>query len=174
MRFVFLGRYEKRKGLEELNTAINELSKEKINAEFHFIGPIPDTRKIQSEFPYIFYHGTVMESANIKDILDNSDVLICPSYSEGMPNVILEGMARGLAIIATNVGSISQLVNNENGILLKQTNVFVIKDAIISFVNMDYKQLISKKYNSLLKVNYFTWENIAIKHKELISELIEK
>ena len=33
------------------------------------------------------------------------DVLICPSYSEGMPNVIIEAAARGLAIIATNVGA---------------------------------------------------------------------
>ena len=51
--------------------------------------------------------------------MDNCDILICPSYSEGMPNVILEGMSRGLAIITTDVGANELLVSNENGKLIK-------------------------------------------------------
>ncbi|MBK7816242.1 MAG: glycosyltransferase [Sphingobacteriaceae bacterium] len=34
------------------------------------------------------------------------DVLICPSFSEGFPNVILEAMSNGLAVAATNVGAV--------------------------------------------------------------------
>ena len=50
---------------------------------------------------------------------DSCDILLCPSYSEGMPNVILEAMSRGLAIIATNVGAIRLLVSEDNGVLLQ-------------------------------------------------------
>ena len=42
-----------------------------------------------------------------------SDVLVVPSLSEGMPTVILEAMARGKAVIATDVGAVSDLVSEE-------------------------------------------------------------
>ena len=42
-----------------------------------------------------------------------------PKLFEGMPNVILEAMSRGLAIIATDVGAICDMVCDKNGILLE-------------------------------------------------------
>ena len=41
-----------------------------------------------------------------------SDVLILPSYNEGLPMAILEAMSYGLAIVSTDVGSINEAVNN--------------------------------------------------------------
>ena len=68
---------------------------------------------------------------------DSCDILICPSYSEGMPNVILEAMSRGLAIIATNVGAIRLLVSEDNGVLLQECKPNLIFDAINNFISMD-------------------------------------
>ena len=52
---------------------------------------------------------------------------MCPSYSEGMPNVIMEAMSRGLAIIATDVGAVSKLVDEENGWLINPRGLEKLK-----------------------------------------------
>lgn len=51
--------------------------------------------------------------------VDDYDVLLYTSYSDGMPNVVLEAAATGLPIIASNVGGVSNLIrNNETGFLI--------------------------------------------------------
>ena len=82
--FVFIGRFERRKGIIELNNALKAI--EGKTFVFHFIGPIPDSQKLAS--PNINYHGQIKDQNKIFEILDHCDVLVCPSYSEGMPTVI--------------------------------------------------------------------------------------
>ena len=76
-----------------------------------------------------------ISAAEKKDIFDSCDVLICPSYSEGMPNVILEAMARGLAIIATDVGAISEMVDSTNGILMANNKSQLIMSSIMEIIS---------------------------------------
>ncbi|MGB0418765.1 MAG: glycosyltransferase family 4 protein, partial [Opitutales bacterium] len=76
--------------------------------EFVFIGPIPKEKQL--DLPWVQYRGSVSDQDALKAELDQGDVLVCPSYSEGMPTVILEAMARGLAIVATDVGATCELV----------------------------------------------------------------
>ncbi len=118
-KFVFIGRYERRKGIEELTEVLRELQTFP-SVEFHFVGPIPNEKRFINE--NIFYHGLINETEKIKSILDGSDVLICPSHSEGMPTVILEAMACHCAIIATDVGAVSLQVSHDNGWLIPTKN----------------------------------------------------
>ena len=102
-KFVFVGRNERRKGIEELNAAIRQLKTEKLPPyEIHFIGPIPREHQLTGD--HIFYHGEIRDTQKIKELLRASDILICPSHSEGMPNVILEGMASGLGCYCHRCG----------------------------------------------------------------------
>lgn len=69
----------------------------------------------------------------IKHMLGCS-VLVLPSYTEGFPNVILEGMVCGCPIVATNVGAIPQMLhcnsNEEAGLCVTPQNVDELKNAI--------------------------------------------
>lgn len=47
-KFVFIGRYERRKGIEELHSVLQQLMKENQHFEFHFIGPIPQSKRLNS------------------------------------------------------------------------------------------------------------------------------
>jgi glycosyltransferase involved in cell wall biosynthesis len=166
IKFCFVGRAERRKGIEELNNILKSLE-DKLDFEFHFIGPIPKHKKLND--PRMVYHGPIYEENQIKDILIQTNVLVCPSHSEGMPNVILEGMASGCAIIATDVGAISELVDKSNGFLIQGDISKGLKTAFNLFFGLNPNQLLSMRQSSISKVqNNFTWEKVI---KQTISEI---
>ena len=85
-----------------------------------------------------------------------------------MPNVILEAMARGCAIIATNVGAVNLLVSTQNGILLDEPSPKLIANAMLSFIKMPSNNLEDLKRHSLMVIKKFTWDN---KKAELLQKL---
>lgn len=157
-KFVFAGRYERRKGIIELNKALSVLLT-KNDFEFHFIGAIPGRNKISAK--NIIYHGPISDSDKMKSIFSNCDILVCPSYSEGMPNVILEAMASGLAVIATDVGAVHLMVSEKNGWLIQMPEPGKIKQALLSAINSSEDKLQMMKENSVKKIKeHFLWRNI--------------
>lgn len=173
VKFVFVGRDEKRKGVSELNKVLKELLN-KVEFEFHFIGPIPDGKRIKNKS--IVYHGELKSKEEITSILDTMDVLVCPSHSEGMPNVILEGMSRALAIIATDVGAVEFIVDNSNGIIIPPLNHQKLSESIISLAETNAEGLLKMKLNSLKKIkNKYLWKKLAsLKIKKIESLLNDK
>ena len=172
LRFAFLGRYEIRKGIKELNTALANLIG-KHNFEFHFVGNIPDEFKINS--PQLIYHGQISDAEKIKSILQKTDVFVLPSHAEGMPNVILEAMASGCAILATQVGAVNVMVNEFNGWLIPAINEKEIEDKIERIITSDAKSIEQKKANSVQKVKqHFLWDEIIqLEIKEIISKKVD-
>ncbi len=70
-------------------------------------------------------------------VLAESDVLVLPSHLEGFPNILLESMASGLAIIATRVGAIPEVLGtrNEIGILIDAKSEPDLERAIVNLVS---------------------------------------
>jgi glycosyltransferase involved in cell wall biosynthesis len=169
LRFLFLGRYERRKGIEELNDAISTIvSKEqKQKTEFHFIGPIPQEKHLQNKA--VIYHGEIRDKVKLTAAIKNCDVLICPSWSEGMPNVILEAMANGLTVIATEVGAVNVLVNDKTGYLITNSHSVEILHAIETVCNSTNTDVNEKKQNALNYIKEsFVWEKLINKFLNLI------
>jgi len=170
-KFLFIGRYERRKGIQELTSAIAQINSS--DAEFHFIGPIPKEHQLSKA--NVIYHGAINNQEDIKKISQQCDVLICPSYSEGMPNVIMEGMASGLAIIATNVGAVNLLVNSGNGQLLELTELINLKLIIEKFITLNSTQIDEMKKNSIEKIRQnFLWSHIAQLHLNFFQKEIQQ
>lgn len=68
------------------------------------------------------------------DLLNKSNVYILPSYVEGLPISILEAMSYGMAIISTSVGSIPEVVKEDNGIIVQPGDLLALRDAILFFL----------------------------------------
>ena len=172
LKFVFVGRYERRKGIIELHQALLTLAKAKQSFEFHFVGPIPQEKQIIAN--QIIYHGELSAKKDIFDILDKCDIMVVPSHSEGMPNVILEGMAKGCGIIATDVGAVGLLVNEQNGILLSNSKPTSILSSMLTLINKPSSEIDQMKLASLQKVKLtFTWEVIVKEFLSKISKVVK-
>ena len=156
-RFVFVGRHERRKGLPELMQAIDDASCRE--AEFHFVGPIPQAARTRAE--NIHYHGPISDPEALKAVLDGCHVLVCPSFAEGMPTVVLEAMSRGLAVIATDVGATSAWVDAANGVLLPTPTVAGIRQAIGDLAAVPDATLRALQAESLRRASNFTWDVIG-------------
>ena len=90
-----------------------------------------------------------------------ADTLFCPSYSEGMPTVILEAMSCGCAIIATDVGAVNTMVNKHNGWLTEGDIEQGLEIAIKDVLSIGYSELHEKKIASINRVKAnFTWEHV--------------
>ena len=173
LRFLFIGRNERRKGFPELQIAIKQLiTNSKLNFFIDFVGPIENENILVH--PNLTYHGEIRDTEKIIEILDTCDCLICPSYAEGMPTVILEAMARGLAIIATDVGAINRMIDG-NGILLAKPNSKDIAAAMKTISTLPEKDLLQMKMKSLeLIKEKFLWEQVIQDKIKDFEKIIKK
>lgn len=167
-RFLFVGRHDRLKGLPELHQAIETGRFDA--ADFHFIGPIPESQRLHR--PNCTYHGPVTDTRRLQACFDEADVLLCPSYAEGMPTVILEAMARGLAVIATDVGAVRSMVDASNGIVLEHPDPWRIADAIERLLQSADGKLMAMKQASLDKAPQFGWRAVAIRTVEVVQDAL--
>jgi glycosyltransferase involved in cell wall biosynthesis len=157
---LFVGRYEWRKGIDLLNQVMPAvLAALKDRVKFSFIGDIPDTHRMNH--PDIHYYGALRDEQKIRSIYRNADLLVCPSYSEGMPTVILEAMACGLPVVATNVGAVSLLVSDSTGKLIEPGREDQLLRALTALLEAPADVLESMKVAAATKAKSFSWEKVA-------------
>jgi glycosyltransferase involved in cell wall biosynthesis len=170
VKFLYVGRYERLKGIEELYTAIQKLPAQ-INASFSFVGPIPESKKLSH--PKVFYYNEITSRERLREIYKEHDVVLCCSYSEGMPNVILEGMGLGLTALATDTGAVSTMVNADTGWMIDSPPQPEVMVRSIAEICSDLKGLKQKKRQAFQHVSEnLRWEVIITRMIEKISSLI--
>jgi glycosyltransferase involved in cell wall biosynthesis len=156
-RFLFVGRYERRKGIPELTAALRSLGPE--GWEMDFVGPIPAHERMDD--PRVRYHGSIRDASRLLQLYDASDCMVCPSHSEGMPTVLIEAMARGVMLIATDVGAVEELVTPETGILLPGPIPSLIAQAMTHVIDMPDERLSAIRGACRARAFSYRWENVA-------------
>ena len=67
---------------------------------------------------------------DVHDILNTADIVVLPSYSEGMPNAVLEAMAHGVPVVASDVGGVRSLLGSGAGIVVPPRDVSALTNAL--------------------------------------------
>lgn len=152
LRAVYVGGITYQKGVHE----IVKIAPEFENIEFVLIGPVlEDFCPLIDSLPV---NVRVLPSMNTREVfkeLKKSDFFIFLSHSEGFPGAILEAMAVGLPIVATNVGAIPEIVDNEKGgYICPPKNIEKIKEAIVKLKNHHNLELLGRYNFEKARLNY--------------------
>ncbi len=154
VRFLFIGRLLKDKGIEEFFEAAKAIKSKYPNTEFLILGPV--------EGPYQQQLHELVDNGIIKHLGTTSDVrpfigavecTIMPSYHEGMSNVNLESAANGRPIITTNVPGCKETIDDgKTGFLIEARSAQSLIDALERFMALPYNQKVLMGRNGREKV----------------------
>lgn len=133
--FVTLGRLGKRKGTYDLVDAVEIATKAVPDIKVYLAGDgdVEQIRQLVQQ-KGLEKNIDVVGWANFDkklDLLKHVSTVVLPSYNEGLPMSVLEGMACRKAIISTKVGAIPEVVKEENGILVDAGDVNALADALV-------------------------------------------
>jgi glycosyltransferase involved in cell wall biosynthesis len=138
--------------------AFKQLNPEEFS--FTIIGfPEEQNRLLQKMYPFINFTGAIANK-EVASYLQNADALIIFSDSENSPCVIGEALCCGLPVIATKVGGISELIHEDNGLLIAPRNVQELIEAIHQ-MRSNYQQY-HKAQIAAVALEKFSYEQIAI------------
>ncbi len=133
---VFIAWVDRNKGVYELIEAVEILKKEGFKfsltmcghgKDFDAIKILISDKKLQE---VIDLKGWIYEEEK-NEILKRADIFVLPTYNEGMPNALLEAMASALPSVATSVGAIPDILQNEvSGLLIPSADSLQLAEAL--------------------------------------------
>lgn len=144
IRFLFVSRIVKDKGVDELVEAIKIIKSKHENVDFHFVGGCADEYKEALEQwkadNLIVYHGRVAPE-EMKDYYKMTHCLIHPSYHEGMANVILECAACARPCMASDINGCKEGIDNgKTGFVFKVKSIEAIVEQIEAFLSLSFDE----------------------------------
>jgi len=134
----FIGSISDGKGIKDFFIISQIIIKKKLNVFFTIVGTGPKLAWLKntvndSNKKYYSIKGSVN---NINPYINKSDLLLFPTYSEGLSLVILELMANGIPVITRDIGGNNELViHNKTGLLFKNETHEQIAQMAIDLLN---------------------------------------
>lgn len=134
----FVGRFSEEKGIISLLEAIGEVYQRQCDLRFLLIGDGPCMGVMRAYISEHHLDSAVtllgwVETVDLPQYLNQMALMVLPSVTEGLPNVMLEAMACGTPVLASGVGAIPAVIRDgQNGYLLKERSVTGIVDGLLS------------------------------------------
>ena len=110
-------------------------------------------------------------SKQVPEVLSKSDILILPSYHEGLSYAILEAMASGCIVVANNILGVRKLIVNEfNGFLVQDNDIKGYADIIKKIQSLPRNTLNDIRLNGLDSVKNFSREHFLVTYLEYLQK----
>lgn len=135
---LFLGRIGDRKGVPQLGEALNRMQHlPGWRATIAGDGNVEAARERAREYGLadrVEIPGWVGPE-DVAELIATADILVLPSFSENLPLSVIEGMASGLAVVATPVGAVADIImDGETGLLVEPGDVDALTEALTRVV----------------------------------------
>lgn len=139
VKILFLGRLGVNKGVPEL---IDALASDELKG-FSWKAVIAGDGDVQRYSELVKSKGIAdrvsvpgwVGAREVEDLLSSSNILVLPSHAENLPLSMLEGMSAGLAVIATPVGAIPEVIRDgDNGLLVPVSDPVALAQALTKVV----------------------------------------
>ncbi len=179
IRFLFIGRIKKSKGIEELLQAVKIVKQVYPNTQFDLIGHCEEDYQQQlselNKSEVINYHG---QQSDVHSFIKKSHATILPSYHEGTANVLLESASSGRAVLASRVPGCKETFDEGiSGFGFEVRSVDSLVEAIIKFIKLPYEQKkamgiagrkkMEKEYDRKIVINAYMDEINKLKGRTL-------
>jgi glycosyltransferase involved in cell wall biosynthesis len=174
INIIAIGRLSTQKGYKYLLEALS-LLKEKINFNLYIFGEGQDKDSLKQQAQMLNITNSVKFMGFHDDVLGfmaGCDLFVSSSLWEGFPTVILEAMAVGIPVVATDVsGSRELVVNNITGLLVTPKQSNELAKAIYKIITSPDT---AKKFteNATKNLQEFTIERTANKYSKIYSDLL--
>lgn len=155
VKFLFISRIMKEKGIDQYLAAAKEIRKEYPNTEFHICGFCEKEYEGKldeyAKKGIVIYHGMIRDVA---EFLKNIHCVIHPTYyPEGISNVLLEACASGRPIITTDRSGCREVVDDGvNGYMIPQKDIGMLIKSIQKFLKLSYDEKKEMGINARSKV----------------------
>lgn len=176
-KILYMGRVSEIKNLEIMIKTLPLINDKKII--FKVIGPCEKdyleklkeiAKENKAEDRLEITNKTYNYREEIKE-LDSARLFILPSLSEGMPQVLVEAMARGKIVIASdNKGNCDLIEDGKNGFLFKNNDERDLAGKINEILKIDKKRLDTVRKEAKKTAKQFSWDKIIKKTENLINE----
>lgn len=168
---TYVGRLETIKGYDDIIAVAQELTPKHKNVRFVFVGTTAKKEalvaEVQNEQIVFLGHRT-----DVASLMKASDIFVLASYSEGLPNALMEAMACELACVSSNVGGVKVLINEgKNGLLFEAGDRVQLAQHIETLVGDEAlrKSLGKAARTTILKT--YTWEAISEQYADLFEKV---
>ena len=178
-KILFLGRISPIKDLSILIKAIALLKSK--NLIVNLVGPAEAEykNKLENEIKKLHLEKTIKFLPAVYDLkkkinlIDNYDIFILPSKREGMPQALIEAMARKkLVISSTTDGGKEIIQDRKNGLLFEIGNQEQLAEKLALALNEKNAKTITKmQKNALNSVKQFFWLSLIKKTEKIINKL---
>jgi colanic acid/amylovoran biosynthesis glycosyltransferase len=140
-RLLYTGRLSAAKGLPILFQALQQVVLQHPDLVLTLVGDGPDRKALEALAielkltPHIKFVGYQSQHA-VCQYLQNTDIFVLPSFSEGLPVALMEALAAGVPVITTPIAGISELVEHGiNGYLVPPGAVEPLAQRIVQLLN---------------------------------------
>jgi len=172
-----IGRLSEEKGTLNFVRAIPKISKENetkflIGGDGQLMGEIDaylEKNRLRDKVKLVGW----IPNDKLPEYLNELKLIVLSSYTEGLPNVILEAMACGTPVLATPVGGIPDIIkDNETGFILKNNSSEYIEKNVLEALNSSKLAEISSNARKAIE-RYFTYENAVETYEKILDELMD-
>lgn len=180
--FLFIGRLLSDKGIREFVQAARQVKEAVPQARFQLLGST-DTENPASIESTELFHWIENQSVeylgqtdDVRPFIACSGVVVLPSYREGMPRALLEGMAMGKPIITTNsVGCRETVDEGRNGFIVPSENAGALAEAMLRFLQLPLAQQHAMgQYSRQKAASEFSNEIIIPQYLQLIRDTLQQ
>ena len=174
INLLFVGLINRRKGFYDLVNALDTINVNK-SINVYVCGPVEDDidKLNLKKNKKVAYHilGNV---DNVLDYYQTMDVFVFPSYSEGLPNALLEAVSSGLPSVVSNIGGNTDIIKNEkNGLTFIKGDVNDLRLKIEEMINNNELRL-QFANNSRKSIIRFDIKKITNQYYGLYNNVINK
>jgi len=181
---LYVGRLEKRKGIDTLFKAVPRVVREMPNAMFTIVGKDTDLapgggsyrkyllKRMERKYHKFMVFTDFVTSEQLQEYYRNCDIFVAPSLYESFGQIYIEAMAWGKPVIGCNVGGIPEVIEDgRTGFVISPEDANELAERIIALRDINLRKQMGQRGRKAVE-DVFSVRNMVEKTSEVYRELV--